>query len=168
MKKKEKSMRLDKNVSKIILAFRKILDKTWPEIEEFSCQDNTGAFLMDWSQSCWERIVEKILFQEGEGFLRVYGEGANVNNSPRIGNPEKKETHQILCIGKKPKVVDVLGKKELKMTEKEPFFFEQFVTMRNNFYYAEYPFDYCLLKRDDEEKVIKVAELEFYLGQSSC
>ena len=45
-------MRLDKNVSEIILAFKKILDKTWPEIEEFRIKDETGALLADWGQSC--------------------------------------------------------------------------------------------------------------------
>ena len=59
-------MRLDKNVSEIVLAFRKILDKTWPEIQEFNRKDDTGAMLGDWGQSCWERTVEKVLFQNGE------------------------------------------------------------------------------------------------------
>ena len=160
-------MRLDKNVSEIILAFRKILDKTWSEIEEFSQKDDTGAFLMDWSQSCWERIVEKVLFQNGDGSLRIYGEGANINDGPRIANPEREETHQIWCVGKKRNVVDVFGKEKLSIDEKDPLLFEQFVTMRDNFYYAEHPFDYCLLKNGDKERVIKVVELEFYLGQKS-
>ena len=120
---------------------------------------------MDWSQSCWERIVEKVLFQDGEGFLQEYGEGANVNDGPRISYPEKKETHRIWCVGKKDGVVDVLGKEKFNLTEKEPLVFEQFVTMRNDFYYAEHPFDYCLLRNGEKERVIKTVELDFYLGQ---
>ena len=41
-----------------------------------------------------------------------------------------------------------------------PLFPSNFVTMKGNFYYAEHPFDYCLLK-NGEKRVIKVAELEF-------
>ena len=158
-------MRLEKNVSELILSFRKILDKTWPEIQEFIRIDDTGALLADWGQSCWERTVEKVLFQNGEGVLQPYGEGGNVYDVPRISNPEKKETHQVLCIGKKKSVGDVFGKEKLEVTEKNPLVFEQFVTMKDNFYYAEHPFDYCLLKNGDKERVIKVVELDFYLDQ---
>ena len=158
-------MRLDKNVSEIILGFKKILDKTWPEIEEFRRKDETGALLADWGQSCWERTVEKVLFQNEEGALQPYGEGGNVYDGPRISGPEKKETHQIVCIGKRESVGDVLGKEKLKVSEENPLIFEQFVTMKDNFYYAEHPFDYCLLKNGDKERVIKVVELDFYLSQ---
>ena len=160
-------MRLEKNVSELILSFRKILDKTWPEIEEFRRKDETGALLADWGQSCWERTVEKVLFQNEEGALQPYGEGGNVYDGPRISKPEEKETHQVLCIGKRKDVGDVLGKEKLEVNEKNPLIFEQFVTMRENFYYAEHPFDYCLLKNGDKERVIKVVELEFYLDQKT-
>jgi len=156
-------MDTNKDITKIILAFRQILDKTWPEIKEFSRNDDTGSFIMDWAQSCWERIVEQVLFQEGEGGLRIYGEGANVNDSPRISYPQRTETHQVHCLGKKNEVVDVLNKEKVVVDKDSPLLFEQFVTMRDNFYYAEHPFDYSLLKSGEKELVIKTAEIVFYL-----
>ena len=35
--------------------------------------------------------------------------------------------------------------------------------MREDFYYAEHPFDYSLLKSGEKELVIKTAEILFYL-----
>ena len=158
-------MDVSKDITKIILTFREILDKSWPEIKEFSREDATGSFLMDWGQSCWERIVEQVLFQEEEGGLRVYGEGANVNDGPRISHPQRSETHQVYCLGKKNEVVDVLNKEKVAVGKDSPLLFEQFVTMRGNFYYAEHPFDYSLLKNGEKELVIKTAEILFYLGK---
>lgn len=160
-------MILNQDITKIILAFRKILDKTWPEIESFRHKDETGAFLMDWEQSCWERIVEQSLFQNGKFSLRVYGEGANINEGPRISFPERDETHQVYCVGKKTKVVDVLNKEKVKIDKENPLLFEQFVTMKGDFYYAEHPFDYSLLKNNEKECVIKTAEILFFLGKEN-
>jgi hypothetical protein len=160
-------MTLIQDITKIILAFQKILEKTWPEIEIFKEKDKTGAFLMDWEQSCWERIVEQALFQDDKFGLRVYGEGANVNEGSRISFPERVETHQVYCLGKKTKIVDVLNKEKMKSDKENPLLFEQLVTMKGDFYYGEYPFDYSLLKNGEKECVIKTAELLFFLGKEN-
>ena len=56
------------------------------------------------------RIVEKVLFKIRRRLPSGIREGAHVNDGPRISNPEKKETHKVLCIGRKGRVVDVFGK----------------------------------------------------------
>ena len=83
------------------------------------------------------------------------GEGGSPKEKGRALHPK----------GKRESVGDVLGKEKLKVSEENPLIFEQFVTMKDNFYYAEHPFDYCLLKNGDKERVIKVVELDFYLSQ---
>ena len=61
--------------------------------------------------------------------------------------------------------VDVLNKEKVAVDKDSPLLFEQFVTMRDNFYYAEHPFDYALLKNGEKELVVKTAEILFYLGK---
>lgn len=151
-------------VNCVVLEFRRFLNNCWENILNVSDKDLSGSLRQDWYQSNWEILVEGLLFPS-DIVLIPYGDGADCNGaSSRVLFPSRIPTHELIC---KPrngvKVQDMLTKNWLDASSHNVVF-DRFVSWKENHWYSEcVPFDKVLASYDDNEIVVDLNGLDFYI-----
>lgn len=150
-----------------IRKFSNFLNLSWNAVEETFQGLDEQDMKDDWFQANWELLVERGL---GVGvFLEVYGNGADCYGaSSRITFNEELPTHSIVCRSKYNRpLVDLLNKKNLEDSDEFPIF-DRLVTITDNGWYIENtPFDKALCFLGDDEVILNLDDISFFLLKNS-
>jgi hypothetical protein len=147
-------------INKLITVYRELLNKMWSTIKELEDEPNIDELMNDWKQANWEIIVESNLKNTNKIYLQPYGEGADYyGDSSRILSPNELPTHAVHCN-------TITGAKDLLTDNKIEFpsngyQLENFVTMKNDWYYEEPPFDCVLILDNKNQYIFKLEDIYF-------
>jgi hypothetical protein len=128
---------------------------------------NPSEFMADWAQSNWELLVETAVretFADGQGYLEVYGEGADCNDaSSRVWRPQVLPTHRVMCRAREnTMVVDLLTGRRLGASQS--FIFDHFAARSGGGWYMQTPpFDCVLGYLDTREVLISIEAVSFFI-----
>ncbi len=143
--------------------YRTLLSGFWLDAKAIAEVAGGDEWLNDWMQANWELIVEGGLHSASSVTLVPYGEGADFyGSSSRILRPEATPTHAVRGRPFTDAVEALSG--QPAVFPPEGLIVECFVTMREDWYYEEPPFDCALFIDNGVERVVPVETIEFSLG----
>ncbi|WMX16234.1 hypothetical protein [Aureispira sp. CCB-E] len=149
------------NLNLVIEGYRKFLNASWEAFEEqtLAFSHDTEEDQNNWLQANWEILVESNVCDWDE-YLEEYGNGADCNvNSDRVTKPKAKATHSIICSSKDNNLVtDFFTKEKVLLDEMS---FSKFISVKNNKYTDQPPFDWVLLENGNEFSIIELNKVVF-------
>ena len=155
---------MDEALNRGIQTFHDLLQRSWVDVAACAAAATYDGMLNDWLQGNWELIVEATLSPRVH--LEIYGEGADCNDrSSRVLFPGWIATHRVVCrpLDGVQTLDDVLNR--VPIPAQQPLYFEEFVTMRDGWYYREPPFDFVLIETDGVERIVRRADVVFHLQE---
>ena len=153
-------MNLDIAIKKFASFLSKSFNTILPLLKNRIYTDDESS-IADWMQANWEVLVESNVLSYNER-LEVYAAGADFNGaSSRITFPDAYPTHKVLVKPKNEETFDYLNKEKFRLQNCR---FEELVSMKKGFYHIEPNFDYVLITDDKTERVLKLDDVYFELG----
>ncbi|MBA3406277.1 MAG: hypothetical protein H0U13_16605 [Gemmatimonadaceae bacterium] len=156
---------MNTDLNRGVRTFQRLLRLGWQDVSACAAAAAYDGILADWMQSNWEMIVEASLPPADQVRLEVYGDGADCNDrSSRVFLSESTATHRVVCVPRDNVVsADLLGNVPIAGDRK--IILDEFVMMRDGWYYRDEPFDCILVEVADVERVIAAETVDFELDE---
>lgn len=161
-------------INDLIEKFRALLVSSWPVVRACESTSGDGDFLNNWLEANWEMILEGELSRRAGRLvvLEPYGHGAEdlfhgipdgVEIFDRVSLPTLRPNHVVVCTPKAGVCLNpVTGAPLPARTEGYPIFGFGCIGGNGRFEFSA-PFDVCVLKDGEFERLCGAAQLDYWL-----